>query len=168
MLTVAGKAGQVETPAVTKTEKGLQFTVHSLSPIAISWKAVPKATVTKDTVTEEQTITKEPISGTVVPAPSGSSISYYTCPACGYHDWTATDEGYRCDECGYLESVKQLSGYGNVKGVYEPKAGGATAAAAEAIPQTGDESQPVLWAVLMFASALTLGGLLVSRRKRNR
>ena len=168
MLTVAGKAGQVETPAVTKTEKGLQFTVHSLSPIAISWKAVPKATVTEDTVTEEQTITKEPISGTVVPAPSGSSISYYTCPACGYHDWTATDEGYRCDECGYLESVKQLSGYGNVKGVYEPKAGGATAAAAEAIPQTGDESQPVLWAVLMFASALTLGGLLVSRRKRNR
>ena len=168
MLTVAGKAGQVETPAVTKTEKGLQFTVHSLSPIAISWKAVPKATVTEDTVTEEQTITKEPISGTVVPAPSGSSISYYTCPACGHHDWTATDEGYRCDECGYLESVKQLSGYGNVKGVYEPKAGGATAAAAEAIPQTGDESQPVLWAVLMFASALTLGGLLVSRRKRNR
>ena len=121
MLTVAGKAGQVETPAVTKTEKGLQFTVHSLSPIAISWKAVPKATVTEDTVTEEQTITKEPISGTVVPAPSGSSISYYTCPACGYHDWTATDEGYRCDECGYLESVKQLSGYGNVKGVYEPR-----------------------------------------------
>ena len=168
MLTVAGKAGQVETPAVTKTEKGLQFTVHSLSPIAISWKAVPKATATEDTVTEEQTITKEPISGTVVPAPSGSSISYYTCPACGYHDWTATDEGYRCDECGYLESVKQLSGYGNVKGVYEPKAGGATAAAAEAIPQTGDESQPVLWAVLMFASALTLGGLLISRRKRNR
>lgn len=168
MLTVAGKAGQVETPAVTKTEKGLQFTVHSLSPIAISWKAVSKDTVTEDTVTEEQTITKEPISGTVVPAPSGSSISYYTCPACGYHDWTATDEGYRCDECGYLESVKQLSGYGNVKGVYEPKAGGATAAAAEAIPQTGDESQPVLWAVLMFASALTLGGLLISRRKRNR
>lgn len=168
MLTVAGKAGQVETPAVTKTEKGLQFTVHSLSPIAISWKAVSKDTVTEDTVTEEQTITKEPISGTVVPAPSGSSISYYTCPACGHHDWTATDEGYRCDECGYLESVKQLSGYGNVKGVYEPKAGGATAAAAEAIPQTGDESQPVLWAVLMFASALTLGGLLVSRRKRNR
>ena len=60
MLTVAGKAGQVETPAVTKTEKGLQFTVHSLSPIAISWKAVPKATVTEDTVTENRPSRRNP------------------------------------------------------------------------------------------------------------
>lgn len=40
------------------------------------------------------------------------------------------------------------------------------AAQQTAIPQTGDESEPVLWMVLMFASALTLGGLMVSRRNR--
>lgn len=34
--------GQVETPAVTKTGNGLQFTVNSLSPVAVSWKAVSK------------------------------------------------------------------------------------------------------------------------------
>lgn len=40
MLTqdVGGKrAGEVEIPKVTKTEKGLQFTLTSLSPVAISW-----------------------------------------------------------------------------------------------------------------------------------
>lgn len=42
MFTVAmnGKMpGQVETPAVTKTAEGIRFTVTSLSPITLSWKA---------------------------------------------------------------------------------------------------------------------------------
>ena len=30
---------------------------------------------------------------------------YYTCPKCGYHNWTATTGGYRCDHCGYVEAV---------------------------------------------------------------
>ncbi len=98
------------------------------------------------------------------PAPS-DNITYYTCPSCGYHNWTATDAGYRCDNCGYLESTKQLSGYGNVKGTYTPGSG-ATSTAASTVPQTGDESNPVLWTVLLLVSGLALGGLAIAKRKK--
>lgn len=172
MLTVARNGyqpGDVETPAVTKTDKGLQFTVHSLSPIAVSWTAVetePEETATAGTDSGSSPAAT-PAPQTV---PASGSTPYYTCPACGYHDWTATGEGYRCDHCGHLESVKQLSGYGNVKGVYTPQASGGTAAksAASAIAQTGDDSNPALWSMLCLLSALTLGGLVLYRRKRNR
>lgn len=105
---------------------------------------------------------------------SGSNITYYTCQACGYHDWTATAEGYKCNHCGYIESVKQLSGYGNVKGVYEPKtstAAAQTGAAASgtvssAIPQTGDE-QPIAALVVVAVAALLGLGVTVVMKKRN-
>ena len=93
------------------------------------------------------------------------NITYYTCPSCGYHNWTATEVGYRCDNCGYLESTRQLSGYGNVKGTYTPGSG-ATSTAASAVPQTGDESNPVLWTVLLLVSGLALGGLAIAKRKK--
>lgn len=93
------------------------------------------------------------------------NITYYTCPSCGYHNWTATEAGYRCDNCGYLESTRQLSGYGNVKGTYTPGSG-ATSTAASAVPQTGDESNPVLWTVLLLVSGLALGGLAIAKRKK--
>lgn len=96
------------------------------------------------------------------PAPS-DNITYYTCPSCGYHNWTATEAGYRCDHCGYLESTRQLSGYGNVKGTYTPGSG-ATSTAASTVPQTGDESNPVLWTVLLLVSGLALGGLALRRK----
>lgn len=98
------------------------------------------------------------------PAPS-DNITYYTCPSCGYHNWTATEAGYRCDHCGYLESTRQLSGYGNVKGTYTPGSS-ATSTAASTIPQTGDESNPVLWTVLLLVSGLALGGLAIAKRKK--
>lgn len=89
---------------------------------------------------------------------------YYTCPACGYHNWTATDAGYRCDHCGYLESVKQLSGYANVKGTYTP---GSAATTAVTVPQTGDHSSPALWVALLSVSGLALCGLVLCRRRQH-
>lgn len=169
MLTT-GTPGAVETLAVTKAENGLQFTVHSLSPIAISWQKRTEQTAQA----EEETTTSGKDSGSspaATPAPQAAASSgntpYYTCPACGYHNWTATDEGYRCDHCGYLESVKQLSGYGNVQGIYEPKSGSSAGGGASTIAQTGDDSNPALWGVLLVVSALALGGLTLYRRKRN-
>ena len=97
--------------------------------------------------------------------PQGPATPYYTCPACGYHDWTATAEGYRCDNCGYLESRKQLSSYGNVKGVFDPAAKPAAAAAA-VIPQTGDEMPVALLAGLAVVAAGGLAALLVLRKRR--
>ena len=99
---------------------------------------------------------------------SGPEIEYYTCPACGYHNWTATATGYKCDHCGYVESTKQLSSYGNVKGVYDPQsAAQASATVAQgAIPQTSDDMPLVGLAVVAIAALLGLG-VTVVMKKRN-
>lgn len=160
MMTAGAQAGQVETPAVTKTDKGLRFTVYSLSPIAVSWKAIPK---------EAETAT----GGTAVtPAPTAApdDTAYYTCPACGHHDWTATEEGYRCNHCGHLESVKQLAGHPNVEGVYEPKTTDSTASTTTgskvSIPQTGDDSRVGLWLSLLALSGTALAAMAIRRKRR--
>ncbi len=99
------------------------------------------------------------------PAPQDDA-AYYTCPACGYHDWTATADGYRCDHCGNIVTA-QLSGYGNVKGAWAPAAAAASGAAYSGpIPATGDEADPALWAAVCGLSALALLALAAYRRKR--
>ena len=147
-------AGNTEAPAVTKTDNGLQVTLRGLSPVVIGWDKIETPSSGGSTTP----------AATATPAPS-DNITYYTCPSCGYHNWTATDAGYRCDNCGYLESTKQLSGYGNVKGTYTPGSG-ATSTAVSTVPQTGDESNPVLWTVLLLVSGLALGGLAIAKRKK--
>ena len=153
------EAGKTETPAVTKTDSGLQVTLRGLSPVVIGWDKIETPSSGGST-TPAATATPAP---TATLAPDGTV--YYTCPSCGYHNWTATEAGYRCDHCGYLESTKQLSGYGNVKGTYTPGSG-ATSTAASTVPQTGDESNPVLWTVLLLVSGLALGGLAIAKRKK--
>lgn len=110
-------------------------------------------------VTVKFAVAQKSVSGSDTSAPDDSD--YYTCPACGYHNWTATDAGYRCDHCGYLESVKQLSGYANVKGTYTP------GTAAVTVPQTGDQSSPALWVALLSVSGLALCGLVLCRRRQH-
>ena len=148
--------GKVETPAVTKSEKGLRFTVRSLSPVAVSWSKI-------------ETGGSTPAPSTPAPSTSTSSSPddsiYYTCPKCGYHNWTATDEGYRCDHCGNLVMDKQLAGYPNVKGTYTP-ATGSKPSTVTGVPQTGDESNMVLWLGLLIVSGLALGGLAIAKRKK--
>lgn len=114
-------------------------------------------------VTVKFAVAQKSVSGSDTSAPDDSV--YYTCPACGYHNWTATDAGYRCDHCGYLESVKQLSGYANVKGTYTPGSSGTTTAVT--VPQTGDQSSPALWVALLSVSGLALCGLVLCRRRQH-
>lgn len=110
-------------------------------------------------VTVKFAVAQKSVSVSDTSAPDDSV--YYTCPACGYHNWTATDAGYRCDYCGYLESVKQLSGYANVKSTYTP------GTAAVTVPQTGDQSSPALWVALLSVSGLALCGLVLCRRRQH-
>lgn len=114
-------------------------------------------------VTVKFAVAQKSVSGSDTSTPDDSD--YYTCPACGYHDWTATDAGYRCDHCGYLESVKQLSGYANVKGTYTP--GSSATTTAVTVPQTGDDSSPALWVALLSVSGLALCGLVLCRRRQH-
>lgn len=110
---------------------------------------------------------------TATPAPADNKAVYYTCPACGYHDWVAGENGYVCSHCNYVESVKQLSGYNNVKGVYTPVSTSAQNAAnntqvQSAIPQTGDEMNIALLFVLLAASATGLGVTTVLARRNKK
>lgn len=92
---------------------------------------------------------------------SGDAIQYYTCKACGYHNWTATEEGYRCDNCGYIESQKQLAGYGNVKGVYSPKTG-----TENPIKATGSDMNLTVLVVVALAVAAACGMGVASKKSR--
>lgn len=109
-------------------------------------------------------------SGSSYVAPDDSV--YYTCVKCGYHDWTATANGYQCDHCGYLEVVKQIAGYERVKGVYEPAAVAQNKAASAAVttatsPKTGDASNLALAVAALAASLLGAGTLLALRKKNH-
>ena len=61
------KAGDVETLAVTETAQGLQFTIASLSPVAMGWS---KTTVITPTATPEPTATAAP---TATPEPTATA-----------------------------------------------------------------------------------------------
>ena len=108
---------------------------------------------------------------TAAPAPTAAPAAnnkYYTCTACGHHNWTATGEGYKCDTCGHLESAKQLSGYANVKGVYTPQTtGAAQAAKASTIPQTSDDMPIIPIVVISIAALLGLGVTAYLKKKQN-
>lgn len=101
--------------------------------------------------------------------PKQDDSAYYTCKACGYHDWTAVDGGYKCNHCGYIESVKQLAGYPNVKGtatVGKAAANaGTTKAAMSAIPQTSDDMPITALAIAAIAALLGLGVTVALKRK---
>ena len=156
--------GSTEQPAVDKLTDGIRFTLTSLSPVAVSWAPAKPQPVVSESAGSSAAASATP-APTAAPA---DGIVYYTCPVCGHHDWTATDAGYRCDACGYLESVKQLSGYGNVRGIYEPRSSGAQNSGqhqVSGIPTTGDESHPMVWVVLLAAAALGLGSLISYKRK---
>lgn len=96
---------------------------------------------------------------TTTTSTSQSNIQYYTCKACGYHNWTATEEGYRCDNCGYIESQKQLAGYGNVKGVYAPKTG-----TENPIKATGADMNSTAFVVVALAVAAAFGMGYVAKK----
>ena len=105
---------------------------------------------------------------TAAPTATPDDSQYYTCVACGHHNWTATADGYKCDTCGHLET-KQISSYKNVKGTYTPTASSAKTAAATAstIPQTSDEMPIVPIAIIAIAALLGLGVTAYMKKKQN-
>lgn len=122
--------------------------------------------------TAAPTATPAPVEGapvtTAAPTATPDDSQYYTCAACGHHNWTATADGYKCDTCGHLET-KQISGYKNVKGTYTPTASSTKTAAATAstIPQTSDEMPIVPIAIIAIAALLGLGVTAYMKKKRN-
>ena len=151
--------GTTESISAATTDSGLEFDVNSLSPFSIAWtvKAQNASASSSGTGTSSGSYT----------APDDSV--YYTCVKCGYHDWTATENGYLCSHCGYLETVKQIAGYERVTGVYEPvstdernaKANAATVSS----PRTGDSSQLALAVTALVFSLAGIGALFFVKKK---
>ena len=80
---------------------------------------------------------------TQTPQPTPDNSKFYTCPKCGYHNWTAVSGGYRCDHCGNIVT-KQLAGYPNVKGYTEDAALTAAPAATKAPATVSDPSASIV------------------------
>ena len=106
-------------------------------------------------------------------SPSGSSgyeapddSIYYTCPKCGYHNWTAAEGGYLCDHCGYMEVVKELAGWPNVNGVAVKTSNPASLSAvyAGAIKATGASMSMLALAVVAMAAAAVGGAAYLVRK----
>lgn len=93
-----------------------------------------------------------------------ADAEFYTCPACGYHNWTGVNGGYKCDNCGHIES-KDLSGYPNVKGTATLTAGTATKSAANPIKATSANLDMVVLFVLAVAAAVVGGGALIVKKQ---
>lgn len=122
------------TPSPTPTASPEPTATPTPTPTA-SPTATPKPTATPSpTPTAAPTSTPAPTAvpteaPTATPQPTPDDSRFYTCPKCGYHNWTAVAGGYRCDHCGNIVT-KQLAGYPNVKGHTEDAALTATTAPA--------------------------------------
>ena len=93
-----------------------------------------------------------------------ADAEFYTCPACGYHNWTGVNGGYKCDNCGHIE-CKDLSCYPNVKGTATLTAGTATTSATNPIKATSANLDMVVLFVLAAAAAVVGGGALVVKKQ---
>ena len=163
----AGDADRyVEIKTAANGDKYIEFTVGHFSEFTVTFtNELPVQPV-------ESTQPMQPAQSaqsTPAPATKQDDSAYYTCKACGYHDWTAVDGGYKCNHCGYIESVKQLAGYPNVKGtatVGKAAANaGTTKAAMSAIPQTSDDMPITALAIAAIAALLGLGVTVALKRK---
>lgn len=87
----------------------------------------------------------------------------------GAHTFQWKDGVQVCSVCGYkvteTATASAPAASANTAAT-APAAGAATTAAATGIPQTGDESNPLLWVVLLAVSGSALGGLMVYKKKK--
>lgn len=87
----------------------------------------------------------------------------------GAHTFQWKDGVQVCSVCGYkvTKTAAASAPESSAKtAAAAPAAGTAAAAVATGIPQTGDESNPLLWVVLLAVSGSALGGLMVYKKKK--
>lgn len=138
------------TPSPTPTASPEPTATPTATPTAAP-TATPEPTATPSpTPTAAPTNTPAPTAApteapTATPQPTPDDSRFYTCPKCGYHNWTAVAGGYRCDHCGNIVT-KQLAGYPNVKGHTEDAALTATTtpAATKAPATVSDPSAAIV------------------------
>lgn len=136
------KAGEIEEPAVTKTEEGVKFTVKSTSPVAIAWKEAEKNSGTNNGGTSGNG-TGTDGSGT------GAKVT-----AQGTSGTAASGSG------------SGTGGSGTATGTSGTAASGTDAqnALSSVLPKTGDPASFIPWIVLLAISMAVI--IIVVRKKR--
>ena len=87
----------------------------------------------------------------------------------GAHTFQWKDGVQVCSVCGYkvTKTAAASAPASSAKtAAAAPAAGTAAAAVATGIPQTGDESNPLLWVVLLAVSGSALGGMVIYKKKK--
>lgn len=103
-----------------------------------------------DNTTTANTTTNTAAANNTVAASTAAEDEWTYCPACGHNHWTATAEGYKCDNCGHIvTTVKSTSG---VKGTYVP-----AATSENPIKKTGMDMDAGLFALIALAGAAVAG-----------
>ena len=124
------------------------------------------ATMLSPATTARPTLTALPRPAAAAAEAARVDAQFYTCPACGYHNWTGTVGGYKCDHCGHIEA-KDLSSYPNVKGTATLAAASSTkAVGTNPIKATGADMNLMVLAVLVLAAAMVGGFACVARKHK--
>ena len=141
-------------------------TVHSVSKVAdgvvVFW--VPHFSTYEIVKVSADTAPAAAASATTTVDAAAVDAQFYTCKACGYHNWTGTVGGYKCDHCGHIEA-KDLSSYPNVKGTATLPTATSAAASNNIIKATGADMSMVVLAVLALAAALVAGFACIVRKQ---
>ena len=151
MFTVGSKAGTTENVAYEKTADGLKFTLHSLSPVAVGYKALPDFTITASAGAGGSFDT-----AAAVTVKSGESARFNIKPDAGY-----AIEDVRVDG----QSVGAVESY-----VFADVTSDHTITAtfrSSGSPQTGDRSMAPMTALSIAAvSGLLAAGFVLRTRRR--
>lgn len=140
------KAGEIEEPAVTKTEEGVKFKVKSTSPVAIAWKAAEKSNGTNNNGTNNNGTNGSGTDGTE----NGTKVT-----AKGTTETAASGNG------------TGTGGSGTATGTSGTAAGGTDAQSllSSALPKTGDPASFIPWIALIVIS-MTVIIIIVRKRRR--
>ena len=147
-------------------DAGNRTTIDSVSKVAdgvvVFW--VPHFSTYEIVKVSADTAPAAAASATTTVDAAAVDAQFYTCKACGYHNWTGTVGGYKCDHCGHIEA-KDLSSYPNVKGTATLPTATSAAASNNIIKATGADMSMVVLAVLALAAALVAGFACIVRKQ---
>ena len=161
MFTTGNKAGTTETPSVTKTADGIQFTVTGLSPVSVAWSAIPFdvsiATVTNGTVyvSPAHTTAGTQVTITVTPKSGYKLSTLVVKDAAGNSYAISADNNGKYYFTMPAANVTVTATFSQIS----------TATADSTNPKTGDDFEVIFWSGMMMTSLFGIAILVLGKKK---
>ena len=153
MLTMS-RTGDVEIPSLTLTDDGIEMTLNSLSPIALSWAKIDKSAENPNDQNKDDQ-NKDNQNSQITSGDQNKNDQN--------SQNTTTDQKNT--------SKKKHKHSGSSSSTYESTVVAVTAASSDAATvtsaQTNDSNAPIFWAMLALVSAMAAGVVIYRRRKEN-